>query len=283
MLRKIAGVNISYALPSIDDIKLAVFDMDGTLLGPDHAVHPENIDAIHRLNNSGVHVLLASGRNHDNLSQWYEKLHLVGPVVSGNGALVRDFASQATILESALDPTTAYTVLNIGRQINITQVVDHTDGTAVVESKTFWGDLVGERCGRPLLLVESLDSICLDGPRKILWVADGPLIAQWEIALRTLLKGKANITVSGEEYLEILPFETHKGKGVIAAASHLGYLAEHTLSAGDSDNDAEMLGWSRYGMAMAHATEKAKNMARFTLPDGDPETAIAKMIHSLYK
>lgn len=282
MLRKIAGVNISYDLPTIDDVKLAVFDMDGTLLGPDHAVHPENIAAIHRLNDSGVHVLLASGRNHDNLSHWYEKLQLVGPVVSGNGALVRDFPSQITILESTLDPTTAYTVLNIGRQINITQVVDHTDGTAVVESKTFWGDLVGERCGRPLLLVESLDSICLDGPRKILWVADAPLIAQWETALRTLLKGKANITVSGEEYLEILPFETHKGNGVMAAATYLGYLAQHTLSAGDSDNDAEMLGWTRYGMAMAHATKKAKDMAHFTLPDGDPETAIAKMIHRLY-
>jgi Cof subfamily protein (haloacid dehalogenase superfamily) len=256
--------------------------MDGTLLGPDHDMHPENIKALHRLRDHGVHVLLASGRNHDNLSAWYRRLGLTGPIVSGNGALVRDFASGFTIQEATVAPSTALDVLALGRQIGITQVVDHTDGRAVVEHQTYWGDIVGERCGAPLGIVNNIDELCAAGPRKLLWVDDGETIAYWEEELTRLLAGKAHICVSGAEYLEILPASTHKGSGVMAAAEHLGFKGEETLSAGDSDNDAEMLAWAGYGLAMPHATQKAKASAWITLPDGPPETLIAAFINSLF-
>ncbi len=67
----------------------------------------------------------------------------------------------------------------------------------------------------------------------------------------------------------------------MAAAEYLGYVADATLSAGDSDNDAEMLQWARYGLAMPHATQKAKASAWATLPDGPPETLIARFVDKL--
>lgn len=255
--------------------------MDGTLLGPDHNMHPDNIAALHNLRDNGIHVLLASGRNHDNISSWYRRLELTGPIVSGNGALVKDFATGNIIQEAIVEPATALDVLALGRQIGITQVVDHTDGRAVVEHQSYWGDIVGERCGAALGIVENIDDLCAAGPRKLLWVDDGETIAYWESELRRLLTGKAHICVSGAEYLEILPFATHKGTGVLAAADFLGFSAQETLSAGDSDNDAEMLAWARYGLAMPHATQKAKAAAWHTLQSGPPETLIARFVESL--
>jgi Cof subfamily protein (haloacid dehalogenase superfamily) len=255
--------------------------MDGTLLGPDHNMHPDNIAALHNLRDNGIHVLLASGRNHDNISSWYRRLELTGPIVSGNGALVKDFATGNIIQEAIVEPATALDVLALGRQIGITQVVDHTDGRAVVEHQSYWGDIVGERCGAALGIVENIDDLCAAGPRKLLWVDDGETIAYWESELRRLLAGKAHICVSGAEYLEILPFATHKGTGVLAAADFLGFSAQETLSAGDSDNDSEMLAWARYGLAMPHATQKAKAAAWHTLQSGPPETLIARFVESL--
>jgi Cof subfamily protein (haloacid dehalogenase superfamily) len=275
-------VNDSLVLPDISAIRFAAFDMDGTLLGPDHNMHPDNIAALHNLRDNGIHVLLASGRNHDNISSWYRRLDLTGPIVSGNGALVKDFATGNIIQEAIVEPATALDVLALGRQIGITQVVDHTDGRAVVEHQSYWGDIVGERCGASLGIVENIDDLCAAGPRKLLWVDDGETIAYWESELRRLLAGKAHICVSGAEYLEILPFATHKGTGVLAAADFLGFSAQETLSAGDSDNDAEMLAWARYGLAMPHATQKAKAAAWHTLPSGLPETLIARFVESLF-
>lgn len=274
-------MNDSLVLPDISAIRFAAFDMDGTLLGPDHNMHPDNIAALHNLRDNGIHVLLASGRNHDNISSWYRRLELTGPIVSGNGALVKDFATGNIIQEAIVEPATALDVLALGRQIGITQVVDHTDGRAVVEHQSYWGDIVGERCGAALGIVENIDDLCAAGPRKLLWVDDGETIAYWESELRRLLAGKAHICVSGAEYLEILPFATHKGTGVLAAADFLGFSAQETLSAGDSDNDAEMLAWARYGLAMPHATQKAKAAAWHTLQSGPPETLIARFVESL--
>lgn len=274
-------MNDSLVLPDISAIRFAAFDMDGTLLGPDHNMHPDNIAALHNLRDNGIHVLLASGRNHDNISSWYRRLELTGPIVSGNGALVKDFATGNIIQEAIVEPATALDVLALGRQIGITQVVDHTDGRAVVEHQSYWGDIVGERCGAALGIVENIDDLCAAGPRKLLWVDDGETIAYWESELRRLLTGKAHICVSGAEYLEILPFATHKGTGVLAAADFLGFSAQETLSAGDSDNDAEMLAWARYGLAMPHATQKAKAAAWHTLQSGPPETLIARFVESL--
>lgn len=268
-------------MPAISSLRFAAFDMDGTLLGPDHDMHPENIRALQNLRSHGIHVLLASGRNHENISGWYRRLGLTGPIVSGNGALVRDFASGTTIKEATVEPQTALDVLALGRQIGITQVVDHTDGRAVVERQSYWGDIVGERCGSALGIVDNIDDLCAAGPRKLLWVDDGETIAYWEQELRRLLAGKAHICVSGAEYLEILPANTHKGSGVMAAAEHLGFIAGETLSAGDSDNDAEMLAWAKYGLAMPHATQKAKQAAWVILPDGPPETLVARFVQKL--
>ena len=271
------------ALPDISTIRFAAFDMDGTLLGPDHDMHPDNIAALHLLRDHGIHVLLASGRNHDNISSWYRRLELSGPIVSGNGALVKDFATGNIIQEAIVEPATALDVLALGRQIGITQVVDHTDGRAVVEHQSYWGDIVGERCGAALGIVDNIDDLCAAGPRKLLWVDDGETIAYWESELRRLLDGKAHICVSGAEYLEILPFATHKGTGVLAAADFLGFSANETVSAGDSDNDAEMLAWAQYGVAMPHATQKAKSAAWITLPSGPPEILIARFVESLIR
>ena len=175
------------ALPDISTIRFAAFDMDGTLLGPDHDMHPDNIAALHLLRDHGIHVLLASGRNHDNISSWYRRLELSGPIVSGNGALVKDFATGNIIQEAIVEPATALDVLALGRQIGITQVVDHTDGRAVVEHQSYWGDIVGERCGAALGIVDNIDDLCAAGPRKLLWVDDGETIAYWESELRRLL------------------------------------------------------------------------------------------------
>ena len=276
-------MNDSLVLPDISMIRFAAFDMDGTLLGPDHDMHPDNIAALHLLRDHGIHVLLASGRNHDNISSWYRRLELTGPIVSGNGALVKDFVTGNIIQEAIVEPATALDVLALGRQIGITQVVDHTDGRAVVEHQSYWGDIVGERCGAALGIVDNIDDLCAAGPRKLLWVDDGETIAYWESELRRLLAGKAHICVSGAEYLEILPFATHKGTGVMAAAEFLGFSAQETLSAGDSDNDAEMLAWAKYGLAMPHATQKSKAAAWLTLPSGPPETLIARFVESLIR
>ncbi len=56
--------------------KLAVFDMDDTLLGPDRTLSPENAAALRRLRAAGVEVVIASGRHSSNLLEFEPEILL---------------------------------------------------------------------------------------------------------------------------------------------------------------------------------------------------------------
>ena len=45
-------------------VRLIAIDMDGTLLGPDHAVSQKNIEVILEAQSRGIEVVIATGRSY---------------------------------------------------------------------------------------------------------------------------------------------------------------------------------------------------------------------------
>ncbi len=70
--------------------RLAAIDLDDTLLGPDKQISAANVTAVCQLQERGVRVILASGRGHENMLRFHRHLGLSGPIVSCQGALVKD-------------------------------------------------------------------------------------------------------------------------------------------------------------------------------------------------
>ena len=73
------------------DIKLICLDMDGTLLGADHATVPaRNIRALRAASERGAAVAVASGRPWGFLHEVAEQLGVLRYAVLSNGAAVLD-------------------------------------------------------------------------------------------------------------------------------------------------------------------------------------------------
>lgn len=72
--------------------KLAAIDIDDTLVGPDRKISTANREAIAKLRGLGAIVVLTSGRSHANMMPFHAELGLDTPLVSANGALVREVA-----------------------------------------------------------------------------------------------------------------------------------------------------------------------------------------------
>src|SRR5260221_13714241 len=70
--------------------RLAAIDLDGTLVGPDKTISPENIAAVDRLHQNGVTVIIASGRRPQNSVRFQRQLRLSGPIIACQGGLIRD-------------------------------------------------------------------------------------------------------------------------------------------------------------------------------------------------
>ena len=73
---------------------LLALDIDGTLLGPDHAVSAANRAAIRDCGQAGIHVVLASGRSFASMRPYGQALALP-QLICLNGAAVGDVASDA--------------------------------------------------------------------------------------------------------------------------------------------------------------------------------------------
>lgn len=71
-------------------IQLIAIDMDGTLLGPDHAVSERNRQAIIAAQAQGIEVMIATGRGYPEALKPVEEAGLAPAFICLNGADVRD-------------------------------------------------------------------------------------------------------------------------------------------------------------------------------------------------
>src|ERR1700761_9131952 len=79
--------------------RLAVFDMDDTLLGPDRMLGRENAEALHRLIAAGVQIVIATGRHFTGVVPFEADLGFKSWVISAGGAVVTHAGTQEQIYE----------------------------------------------------------------------------------------------------------------------------------------------------------------------------------------
>lgn len=65
-------------------------DLDGTLLGRDFTIHPDDADAVRRARDAGLHVAICTGRNAVESFGAAHQLKLTGPGVFVNGGVIAD-------------------------------------------------------------------------------------------------------------------------------------------------------------------------------------------------
>jgi Cof subfamily protein (haloacid dehalogenase superfamily) len=257
--------------------KLVALDLDGTLLAPDKSISRENRAAVRRLVDAGIQVVLASGRPHHNMIPYHLELGLTGPIVSGNGGVVRDTASGETWKETLLDHAFAREVLAEGKRVGITQIWDGPEGVFAVQVSA-WSEVLAERT-RSKVVAQPVPEA--GQPYKLLWIDAEAVIVTHEETYRTRWGHKSYVVCTDPEYLEFCPPGTNKAAGLAVVCERLCIAPAEVLAIGDGDNDAEMLAWAGLGIAPAHARAKALAAADRVAPPGPEETAVARALSAI--
>lgn len=260
--------------------RLAAIDLDDTLLGPDKQISVGNAAAIQRLRAAGVHVTLASGRRHENMLRFHKQLDLSGPIVSCNGALVKDAESGDVLFERLLPPEHAAAIIEEGDRIGITQNYYHANGGLYVREKTGWTSLYESRTSSEVTPIGALEQFGGESALKIIWIDAPERIAALHEVMRQRFPD-LYITTTDAEYLEFMALGVSKAFGVGVVAERRAVPREAVVTFGDGNNDVPMLEWAGAGVAMAHALPAAKAVADHIAPPGDPETSLARAIEVL--
>ncbi len=255
--------------------RLAVFDMDGTLLGPDRTLSAENVAGLRRLRDMGVNVVIASGRHESNITEFEHQFGFQGWIISAGGAVVSHTETGEVLYEKDVPHEIALDLFQRTRGQDIGVIGYHHTGI-FCDAPSKWIDLYTGRTHQ--VPTANIPELISDGLQKLIWTTDPARISRFNAELTKEFQGRLYVVSTEHEMLEFLHPETNKALATQALCAKLGIAREAVLAFGDGNNDVPLLAWAGMSVAMAHGRESAHRAAKQVSPPGPPETAIARAL-----
>ena len=254
--------------------KMAVIDLDDTLLSPKKDISQDNLHALNVLREKEFEIVIASGRHHENIMGFQDRIGRQEWVISSNGAVVRHAQSSAMLHELTLTHSQAINVCRYAFERGLTVVGYHKDG-AFAERDSEWtrryslGAGWETRRGR-------FDILAATGFQKLLLIHSPEKMDRIQPEAEKRFGSEMYVVRTENEILEIAASATNKAMGAQAVAKAMGVDRKNVLAFGDGNNDVELLTWAGRSVAMAHGRESARKAAKSVSPPGANESAFAR-------
>jgi len=259
-------------------IRLTALDLDGTLLNDNLEITPRTRDAIRATVDLGVVVAIATGRTHGSARRFALELGIQAPIISCNGAMIREVNGEAPIFHQGIPADLAAQV--VARCVSERMTVEYfCDDLFYVTHVDHWARWYWERTGCPPVPVGDLRRMAGREPTKILIVGRPEQTAERLSRLRQDYQGRLYVTLSLPEYLELLHPRVSKADALRWLAAHLGVPMEQTMAMGDQLNDLEMIEAAGVGVVMAGADDSLRARADF-VPSSEQE-GVAEALETL--
>ena len=266
-------------------IKLIASDMDGTLLGANVSISPENVAAIQFAREQGVQFMVATGRNYDEAVPSLQEAGIKCPLITVNGAQAFDEDGQELFTidlhkeqvrqgMAFLEAADAYYELATTQGVFSNNQHYRIEMVATILSSHFphlTAKMAIAMAGAQLQLqnvtfIESYDDLLARDDLKILkfFVSSNKGDAFLN-ALRAQMETIPDVVVTSSfsNNIEINHIDAQKGIAVKHMADRLGISLAEVMTIGDNFNDISMLKIAGVSFAMANAEAGVKQVARY--------------------
>lgn len=272
--------------PTPSPYRLIALDVDGTLLDPAGHVSPRTRAAVREALARGVAVVLCTGRVFSQgIRHLSEELGLSLPAIVRNGAAIQDAATGRVLFSRAIPESAVRAALDamLGRETvpvveegpgardELVTIRGATSNPAVRYFARSWlrqdnfrfVDESGE-----LYRVPAPTFVCAFGTRERTEPVYRALGALPGTKLYWTGDGRFDRPLNPEHYCAgISPGDCSKATALAAFAGERGLGMESVMAVGDFYNDLEMLAAAGLGVAMGHAPEGVRRVARAVVPD----------------
>ena len=255
--------------------RLAVFDMDGTLLGPDGRISRENIDALSCLIDNGVEIVIASGRHFTSIASFEAQLGFKGWIISAGGAVVSHSETQKLLYEITVPHELGLELFHRARTEGITVIGYHRTGI-FCNAANEWIHHYTRRTHQ--VPIADIPELIGTGLQKLIWTINRERIVELTPQLQRKYHGRLYVVSTEYEMLEFLNLNANKANAAQVLSAKLGIDRQQIIAFGDGNNDVPILQWAGMSVAMAHGRESAQRAAKKVSPPGPPETAVARAL-----
>ena len=262
-------------------IKLAVLDVDGTLVRSDLSLSPAVIRAVESLRDAGILVSINTGRNMGELAVLRRSLPWIRYFVVSNGATGLDAETNQTFHENHLPLPIAREIEREARNYRtLTQV--YADGTSYLD-ESLWplvSRFAADHMHHPSLIAgytpaKNFSSLLATRTSDIekLYISFEDLSDLPR--LRAFCEPfPVDLVVSIQNGLEVNQKGVEKGTGLAALCDYLGILPEEVAAVGDGEADIAMFRRAGLSFAMENAQQSVKDAATLVAPSNDRDGAV---------
>ncbi|AFY38109.1 Cof-like hydrolase [[Leptolyngbya] sp. PCC 7376] len=253
----------------MEDIRLLVLDIDGTISGHTNQVTTAVLDAIHDVQRRGIRVAIATGRMFRSARRFHQAIASDLPIIAYNGAWIQDPVSQELHRRLSVPAKLGVEIVDYLTaepwQSTMHIHVYHDDELYVseVNERT---NFYEKRTGCKANLLVDLREIVNHAPTKILAVCHCEDIPKKLLPAvkKRYTNQQIHCTQSTEVYVEFTSPTATKGRAVkFLTEEILGWQPENVMAIGDNFNDCEMLQYAGVGVAMGNAPDAVKQSADY--------------------
>lgn len=235
--------------------KMVALDIDGTLVDAAGNMPDEVHQAVRRVADAGIPVVLATGRGWLATQPIFEMLGLPqGWSVSANGAVIVHNPPFQLVHEMLFDPRE--TIEKVTQALPTARLCVER-GLVRYATRPFpEGELEGE------VHIVSVEELCAQPVSRLIIrepERDGNEVFSELIA--DLGMHDVSYFVGWSAWIDVAPRGVDKATGLQLVCDDLGIRPDDVLALGDGRNDIEMLRWAGRGVAMGQAPDEVKAAA----------------------
>lgn len=256
-------------------IKLIASDMDGTLLNDDGALTARSISAIHAAVRAGVVFTIATGRMYCSVEPFAVQLGLDVPLITYNGALVKEALSKEVLLDLPLEEATAAGVLNFCRRKGY-YVQAYVNDTLLVQEPNSFAKMYAAFAGVDYVAMGEAFFKLGKAPHKLLMMTEPGRHDEIKQEMTAEFGDRVHLTNSFNDFLEIINPHVSKWNAIETLARQRNILPSEIMCIGDSNNDFEMVANAGIGVAVANANDRIREAAKLvTAANNEDGVALA--------
>ncbi len=259
------------------DIKALALDLDGTLTNEKKEITARTKQAVSRAIDSGIAIILASGRPVLGIRAVAEALDLYskgGYILAYNGGEIIDCKRNSVIFSQTLPIELYSDIVRVGREFGVHALTYDKKGVIAESADAPYVIKEAFNNGIEITTVEDLSLVLSDPVVKFMIVGDPIKISNALDYLKRKFSGKANVFLSEPYFMEITAIGIEKAKALTRMIEHLKIDQTQLAACGDGLNDLSMLEYAGLSVAMANAYEQVKLAADYiTLSNKDDGVA----------
>ncbi|PHM74714.1 pyridoxal phosphatase [Xenorhabdus kozodoii] len=263
--------------------RVIALDLDGTLLDPQKRILPESLAALNEARQSGIKVLIVTGRHHVAIHPFYQMLQLDTPAICCNGTYSYDYQAKKVLASNPLSIQEASQALSYLQDTEIQHLMYVDDAILyqfphTVARTLAWSDSLPEHQRPNLQQTENFqDAIHSVSSIWKLATSSSNLVKLREISAQIEENVGLECEWSWFDQVDIAKKGNSKGMRLQQWVGSQGMSMKDVIAFGDNYNDLSMLENVGLGVAMGNGVEAVKERADIVTRD-NTQPGIAEVL-----